>query len=99
MEELSGFELLPAFYKPAAFQNYPDMKMEYRVILISESEKAIPKENLTCLGNLPGEDMLPFQGHDRWTGYYPVGWESGKYNSKFEHYVIDQYLAWRDVKL
>lgn len=98
IEELSGFDLLPAFYKPAAFQNHPDMKMEYKVILISESEKAIPKENLTCLGNLSGEDMLPFQGHDRWTGYYPVGWESGKYNNKFEHYVIDQYLAWRDVK-
>ena len=37
---------------------------------------------------------MPFRGHNYWTGYRAVGWESSKYNTKFEHYVIDVYTAW-----
>ena len=63
------------------------------ILLISESDKAIPKDNLMFLGNLPGNDLIPFRGHDYWLNYIPVGWETSKYNEKFEHYVIDMYLA------
>ena len=71
----------------------------HKIKLISESEKAIPRNNLIFLGNLPGDDIIPFRGKDYWTGYQEVGWESSKYNTKFEHYVIDMYLAWCDIKL
>lgn len=99
LSELSGMELLPTFYKPLALANLPDKRLEFEIELISESEKAIPKDNLTFLGNIQGEDLIPFRGYDYWTGYFSVGWESSKYNVKFERYIIDMYLAWKDVKL
>ena len=99
MDKLSDFDLLPACYNPSALKNNPNKPLEYKIKLISESEKAIPRENLIFLGNLPGDDIIPFRGKDYWTGYQEVGWESSKYNTKFEHYVIDMYLAWRDIKL
>ena len=89
---LRNFDLLPITYKSNRHK-----PVEYNVALISESEKAIPKENLTFLGNLPGNDIIPFRGHDFWSGYQFVGWESSKYNTKFEHFVIDMYLSWRDI--
>ena len=64
--------------------------------LISESEKVISKQNLRFLGNLPGNDFIPFRGHNYLTGYCAVGWESSKFNTKFEHHIIDMYLAWTD---
>lgn len=93
---LSDIDLLPVFYSPYAFKKFPNKKLAYEIILISESEKDVAKENLIYLGNLPGDDLIPFRGHDYSTGYYAVGWESSKYNTKFEHYIIDMYLAWQD---
>lgn len=96
IDQLSNFDLLPAFFSPAAFKKFPNKTVEYKIKLISESEKVIPRDNLTFLGNSSGNDLIPFLGYDYWTGYYAVGWESSKYNTKFEHYVIDMYLAWKD---
>lgn len=92
--QLSKFQLLPAFCSPSVLSKSPGKKLNYEIKLLSESEKVIPKENLTFLGNLPGNDLIPFRGHDYWTGYGAVGWESSRYNEKFERYVIDMYLAW-----
>ena len=97
IDKLSNFDLLSAFYSPSVFNKFPNKVLEYKIKLISESEKNIPKENLTFLGNLLGDDLIPFRGYDYWTGYYPIGWESSKYNTKFEHYIIDMYLAWKDI--
>ena len=41
------------------------------ILLISESDKSIPKNNLMFLGNLPGNDLIPFRGHDYWLNYVP----------------------------
>lgn len=90
INELSDLNLLPASYRCSN----PNEKQAYEIKLLSESEKSIPAKNLTFLGNLPGNDLMPFRGHDYWTGYRAVGWESSKYNTKFEHYVIDVYTAW-----
>lgn len=97
IEQLSDFGLLPAFCSPSVFLKFPNKRLDYKLKLISESEKAIPKDNLKFLGNLPGNDFIPFRGHDYWTGYGGVGWESSKYNTKFEHYIIDTYLAWKEA--
>ena len=96
IDKLCNFDLIPAFCNPSVLARFPNEILEYKIKLISESEKAIPKGNLTYLGNLQGEDLIPFRGHDYWTGYGAVGWESSKYNRKFEHYIIDKYLAWKD---
>lgn len=97
IEKLSGFDLLPAFYTPLVLTKFPNKTLDYEIKLLSESEKAIPLDNLMFLGNLPGDDLIPFRGHDYWTGYGGVGWESSKYNTKLEHYIIDMYLAWKDI--
>lgn len=97
MRELTNLDLLPVCYSPSAFRKNPNKPLEYNIKVISESERAIPSENLIFMGNLSGNDIILFRGHDYWTGYPEVGWESSKYNVKFEHYVIDAFLAWRDI--
>ena len=97
MEKLPGLSLLPAFYTPANLDKLPNKALSYEIQLVSESERAIPSGNLTFLGNLPGDDLIPFRGHDYWTGYGCVGWEASKYNDRIEHYIIDMYVAWKDV--
>lgn len=72
--------------------------LNYNVKLVCESEASIPKENIKLIGNQPGDDLIPFRGHSFWTGYKPVGWETSKYNTKFEHYVIDMLLSWHKAK-
>ena len=96
IDKLSDFDLLPAFYSPSVFVKFPKKTLDYEIKLISESEKVIPTDNITFIGNLPGDDLISFRGHDYWTGYGGVGWESSKCQTKFEHYVIDMYLAWED---
>lgn len=89
LDKLSSFGTLPTSYDlDLSPEESPD-----GILLISESDKTIPKDNLMFLGNLPGNDLIPFRGHDYWLNYIPVGWETSKYNEKFEHYVIDMYLA------
>lgn len=95
---MSDFDLLPACCNPSEFKNNPDRPLEHKIKLMSESERVIPGDNLIFLGNLSGDDFIPFRGHDYWTGYQELGWESSKYNTKFEHYVIDAYLARCDIK-
>lgn len=92
IEKLPELELLPAFYSPEVFKNHKDKKLEYQLVLITESEKSIPKDNLTYLGNLPGDDIVSRK--DYWVGYYRIEWETSKHIPKLEHYFIDQYLAW-----
>ena len=70
------------------------MPISYEIKLLSTSERAIPKDYLCKLGNLPGDDLVPFRGSDFWTGYTPVGWDGSKYNLCFEQYIIDQFAAW-----
>ena len=89
--KISKFNLLPAFSYP----HFPEKKIKYEVKLISEAEKNIPAKNLTFLGNLPGEDLIPFHEHNNWSSYGAVGWETSKYNNRIEHYVIDMYLTWK----
>lgn len=98
LAELESAPILPSFKKPGSC-NIPSAPFEKNVRLICESERGIPKNNLTFLGNVPGNDLIPFRGHDHWTGYGSIGWESSKYNHKFEHYVIDMYSAWSEHQM
>lgn len=94
INELSEFGLLPLSYP----NRNPKIKIEldYMVKLIKESEKAIPHDNLTFLGNLPGDFLPSFLEFNGRAGLGVMAWESSKYNEgvKFEHCVIDLYLAW-----
>ena len=93
ISQLNTTQILSPYFP--SFLEKTNQDMERLIKLVSESEKAIPRKNLTLIGNLPGDDLIPFLGHKYWTGYPVVGWESSKLNNKFEHFVIDRYLAWR----
>lgn len=97
LDILSSSAVLPSFKKPQHLNGQSIDCLEKKLKLISESEKDIPKDNLVYIGNLIDADVVAFQGHDYWTGYPSVGWEDSKYNHRFEHYVIDMYLAWNDT--
>lgn len=97
IESLAENKLLEQKFFPSVLKYTPNKKKEFEIQLLSTSSKIIPKDNLYYLGNRPGDDLIPFRGHDYWTGYCAVGWEASKYNTKFEHYIIDMYLAWKDV--
>lgn len=72
---------------------------DYYISLCSTtSEKAIPHNNLIFLGNIPGDDLIPYRGYNYLTGYKPIGWEKSSYNDKFEHYIIDMYQLWKDLE-
>ena len=74
-----------------------DMERKYAIKLITTSRKAIPEKNLTFLGNVGGDDLTAFRGHDYLSDYIGVGWDGSRYNRWFEKYVIDKYLAWNDM--
>ena len=93
INQLKKAQILSPYYP--SFWEKSNQEMEWLIKLVSESEKAIPQNNLTMIGNLPGDDLVPFRGHEYWTGYTAVGWESSKINNKFEQFVIDRYLAWQ----
>ena len=69
----------------------------YYLTLISDSERSIPKENLSYMGNIQGGDLVPFRGHDYWIGHLSVGWEKSKYNSTIEKEIIDLMLLDRQA--
>lgn len=99
LENLEDKDLLVLNILPITLSYKPNCERKYAITLLSTSKKVIPENNLTFLGNVAGDDLIPFQGPDYMSGFYGVGWESQKYNHKFEQYVIEQYLAWIDVDI
>ena len=82
---------------PETLAHKPDLERKYAIKLITTSRKALPEKNLTFLGNVGGDDLTAFRGHDYLSDYIGVGWDGSRYNRWFEKYVIDRYLAWNNV--
>lgn len=94
---LSEKNLLIQNFIPENLKYKPDIEREYNIKLLSTSKKVIPSDKLTFVGNIAGDDLVPYRGYDYWTGYRDIGWEGSSYNNKFERYIIDMYLAWKDI--
>lgn len=94
LEKIKSKGLLIQNFMPVTLLYRPDMEQKYSIRLIATSAKEIPKDNLTFIGNLSGDDLIPFQGHDCLTDNMSVGWEEKGYNNSFEKFIIDRYLAW-----
>lgn len=88
--------VLELWYLRSTFEKIPDLEHIYISQICSTSERVIPKDNLIFLGNLPGDDVIPFKGHDVYNGYISIGWEGSKINKTFEKHIIDMYLEWKD---
>lgn len=91
IEQSSGLPVLPTFLQPVDLGSAHLTERESCIQLIVGTKKDMPTDNLIYLGNLPGEDLIPFRGYDCFTGWIAVGWETSRLNHKFEHYVIDRY--------
>ena len=88
MEELANLDFLPIPHSHEPPVKAPADLLKYGVQLIVPSGKGIPPGSLTFLGNLPGDDLVPYPEDRRWIGYWSAGWETSRYNLKFEHLVI-----------
>ena len=100
LQKLQNMELLKLFY-PSVFQYQPKYEItekDYKLELLSTSARVIPNNNLTFLGNLPGDDLMPFLGHDVCLSYNSVGWEGSGYNTHFEHELITLYIEWQEAE-
>lgn len=97
LDSLPTFKLLEQRFFSTVLQYHPDIERKYQLNLLSTSEKMIPKENLTFLGNIPGNDLIPFRGHDYYSGNAFAEWKGKIYSHVFEHYIIDMYLSWRSI--
>ena len=93
-------KLLQQGFFSTVLKNKPNKEMEYIIILLSTSEKVIPKSQLFFVGNLQGNDLVPYESLSNKYEYLSttaVGWENQKYNNKFEEYIIEMYLSWQNI--
>lgn len=98
LEIIRKEKLLIQNFVPITLKYQPNIEKEYFLELITNSKKDIPYENLTYLGNIPGEDLVEFRGYDYFCNYSSVGWEGKGYNQSFEKYIINQYTAWNEFE-
>lgn len=95
LESIKREPLLVQNFHPITLKYKPEWERKYVIKLLRNSKIKIPEQNLTFLGNLPGDDLIPFRGHDYYLGITGVGWDGMKINDTFEKYIIDGYLAWK----
>ena len=97
LSQLEKMDILPQNGFPSGLKKYPNKRWDYRVALIATSEKMVPKDHLTFLGNMPQyRPGLP--NKPQRTFFVSVAW-SGRYNRIFEPYMIRQMFAWKDFDL
>jgi len=89
LDDLHNTPLLPQNHYPALFIKKPEAEIEYAFNLYG-TNRAVPKDRLTLLGNIPGDDFLPFLGLDFYTGYQGSIWKFIEVN------IINQFNAWKD---
>lgn len=98
LDTLPNMRLLEQMVYSENWLKHFKAEQDYYITLYSTSERVIPHNNLTFLGNLPGDDLIPYRGGNYWSGYMGVGWEKSSYNDKFEHWIIDMYLSWKNIE-
>lgn len=97
IENLLNLPLQEVCSFSTVLQYKPNLQRQYKIELISTSKNSIPQDNLTFLGNIPGEDLTPYQESRGYIPYDAVAWKKGTYNNYLEKYAIDMYLSWKDI--
>lgn len=92
LEVIKKMPLLPQKFWPIAYVDNPQKEKEYLLDLLVSKEKEIPKEYLTYLGNIPGNDLIACRGIEYYNGYACVEWKN------FEKRILEQYYAWSGAK-
>ena len=81
-------EVVPQFFSPEAYNNYPELKKLYALALLSTSSKKIPYNRLTFIGNI-GE--IPRIDNENMNSY-KVAWKD------LENYLIKNFVIWEVLK-
>ena len=90
-------KLLEQTFSPEVLKKDHNIIREYYIKLLNESKKVIPEANITYIGNKTGKELDDIPYYEYVGGYIDVGWENQKFNRKFEHYIINQYLLWKGI--
>ena len=94
LESIHAMRVLPHRYFPQVLALHPEKCPDYRVNLLATSEKMVPHDCLTFLGNVPVyRKDLPVNPQKSF--FEEIAW-SGKYNKTFEVYMIKRLLAWEN---
>ena len=88
LDEVKQMTLLPQKWLPVVYEKKPNKEKEYLFNLLTESERAIPKDKLKFIGNLPGNDFIPYRGPKYYSGNQGAFW------NQFEKKILKQYFAW-----
>lgn len=88
LEVIKTMPLLPQKFWPIAYVDNPQKEKEYLLDLLVSKEKEIPKEHLTFLGNISGDDLIACRGIEYYNGYACAEWKN------FEKKILEQYYAW-----
>lgn len=92
LEVIKTMPLLPQKFWPSAYIDNPQKEKEYLLDLLVSKEKQIPKEYLTYLGNISGDDLIACRGIGYYCGYAYTEWKN------FEKEILEQYYAWSREK-
>lgn len=92
LEVIKAMPLLPQKFWPNAYTNNPQKEKEYLLDLLVSKEKQIPKEYLTYLGNISGDDLTACRGIGYYNGYAYTEWKN------FEQKILEQYYAWSEER-
>jgi hypothetical protein len=86
LDQIKDLEVLRQGYYPR----------EYLFNLLTESERAIPKDKLTYLGNIPGDDLYEYSERKLNQKYKTADYlNAGAFWKFFEEIIIDRYFARR----
>lgn len=88
LEKIKEMELLPQKFWPIVYIENPDKEKEYKLDLLASSERTIPKDKITFLGNIGGDDLEPCYKGEGLSGYAGKEWRF------LEEEILDLYFAW-----
>ena len=94
VEFFKDMKLLPLNCSPTTLLYKPNIKKEYVIQLVTTSQRVIPKESLSFLGNISDEVPSEFLEYAYSTGPIDIDWKINGRSRSFERYIIEKYLDW-----
>lgn len=85
---LSDIDICPQYYKPPRIYK-KDLRLQYRLLILSTSSRAIPKKYIRKIGNMNIPKLKTIEQTDAMgKTYYPIKWQ------EIERYFVDNWIAW-----
>ncbi len=88
---VTRLKCLPLPFYPTGYKDLNKSKITYRLLLLNTSKKVIPTINLFKIGNIKNVE-LPKNERVPYLGGHACYWK------ELDEYVINNYLAWKDIQ-